>query len=462
MKLLIILVAIFVLFQSVPNSSNVFMRDRVERNSKNHRVLDELKKKLKARFSTDELKNLRSHLEQFDHSKSYESFNRRPKDGNDDPTPVLIEKTGYPSETHIVTTDDGYILEMHRIPHGKDGPHITDEPRPVVFIQHGLLCSSADWVLSDPPKALAFIMSDAGYDVWLGNYRGNTYSRRHEHLDPEEYDYWRFTWDEMGKYDLPAMINRTLDITGQEKLFYIGHSMGTTGFMVMSNMRPEMNEKVELANFLAPVAYMQHARTPLHYLAPFADEVEWILEHLFGMGEFLPSSLLMDILAEIVCDEDAVPALCGSVLFLLCGVDSEKLNMTLLDTIVHHTPAGASSKTLIRYGQEMASKNNYEFCMYDFGKKGNQEHYGQDTPPIYNPEKITAPVACYWSENDWMAAPEDVIKLTSRLPNLYASYDVPFAKWNHLDHLWGIDADTLVYSEVLKNMEQVRIENKYS
>ena len=111
---------------------------------------------------------------------------------------------------------------MHRIPHGKDGPDNTTEPRPVVFIQHGLLCSSADWVLSDPPKALgkfrakknlrnvncarrsvvkydfcflflAFIMSDAGYDVWLGNYRGNTYSRRHEHLDPDEYDYWRFT-----------------------------------------------------------------------------------------------------------------------------------------------------------------------------------------------------------------------------------------------------------------------------
>ena len=44
--------------------------------------------------------------------------------------------------------------------------------------------------------------------------------------------------------------------------------------------------------------------------------------------------------------------------------------------------------------------------MYDFGKKGNQEHYGQDTPPVYNMEKVTAPVACYWSENDWMAAPE--------------------------------------------------------
>ena len=70
---------------------------------------------------------------------------------------VIIEKAGYPVETHIVTTEDGYILTMFRIPYGKDGPGENDEPRPVVFVQHGLLCSSADWVLSDPPKALGNI-----------------------------------------------------------------------------------------------------------------------------------------------------------------------------------------------------------------------------------------------------------------------------------------------------------------
>ena len=73
--------------------------------------------------------------------------------------PVIIEKAGYPVETHIVTTDDGYILTMHRIPYGKDGPDsLNAQPRPVVFVQHGLLCSSADWVLSDPPKALGSIL----------------------------------------------------------------------------------------------------------------------------------------------------------------------------------------------------------------------------------------------------------------------------------------------------------------
>ena len=85
---------------------------------------------------------------------------------------------------------------------------------------------------------------------------------------------------------------------------------------------------------------------------------QWILETLFGIGEFLPSNAFMDALADLLCDEDSVPELCGSVLFLLCGFDSAQLNMTLLDTIVHHTPAGASSKTLVHYAQEMSSRKH--------------------------------------------------------------------------------------------------------
>ena len=77
------------------------------------------------------------------------------------------------------------------------------------------------------------------------------------------------------------------------------------------------------------------------------------------MGEFLPSNLLMDILADLICDENSIPELCGSVLFLLCGFDSDQLNTTLIDTIVHHTPAGASSKTLVHYGQEMSSSKYF-------------------------------------------------------------------------------------------------------
>lgn len=200
-------------------------------------------------------------------------------------------------EIHQVITEDCYILEMHRIPYGKNSPEVPGVRRPAVYLQHGLLCSSADWVMGIPEKSLGrcihgdirvikthldcmvfitgYILADAGYDVWLGNYRGNTYSRGHCTLDPDkDNEFWEFSWDENGKFDIPAMIDKILEETGHEKIHYAGHSMGTTGFMVMANERPEHAEKIIMANLLAPVAYMHHMQSPLHYLSVFLDEIE--------------------------------------------------------------------------------------------------------------------------------------------------------------------------------------------
>ncbi|KFG31844.1 triacylglycerol lipase [Toxoplasma gondii GAB2-2007-GAL-DOM2] len=51
-----------------------------------------------------------------------------------------------------------------------------EEERPLVFLQHGLLESSLNWV-SGGAESLAFLLVENGCDVWLGNNRGNEYVR---------------------------------------------------------------------------------------------------------------------------------------------------------------------------------------------------------------------------------------------------------------------------------------------
>lgn len=62
----------------------------------------------------------------------------------------LIAQYGYTPETHHVTTDDGYILGLHRI------RTVGGQP---VLLMHGILDSSATWVLNGPKSGLG-ISSD--------------------------------------------------------------------------------------------------------------------------------------------------------------------------------------------------------------------------------------------------------------------------------------------------------------
>ena len=63
--------------------------------------------------------------------------------------PEIITKRGYAVEIHSVTTKDGYILELHRIPPSR-GANATR----IVFLQHGLLDSSAAWVINPTNRSL--------------------------------------------------------------------------------------------------------------------------------------------------------------------------------------------------------------------------------------------------------------------------------------------------------------------
>ena len=62
------------------------------------------------------------------------------------------------------------------------------------------------WIINDnegvvPP---AFIAAKAGYDVWLGNSRGTQFTSIHRERARESR--WDFSWEEMGRYDLTAVV----------------------------------------------------------------------------------------------------------------------------------------------------------------------------------------------------------------------------------------------------------------
>lgn len=94
-------------------------------------------------------------------------------------------------ETHEVITEDGYILTLHRIPHGLNNAEVPNKP--VALLMPGLVCSAAYYLISGQKASLGYWMADQGYDVWIANYRGTTKSRRHVSLDPDS-DKSKF-WD---------------------------------------------------------------------------------------------------------------------------------------------------------------------------------------------------------------------------------------------------------------------------
>lgn len=127
-------------------------------------------------------------------------------------------------------------------------------------------------MVTGPKQGLAFILADAGYDVWMGNARGNTHSRKHLYLSPKKKQFWQFSWHEIGQIDLPTMINFALGKTGESRLHYIGHSQGTTSFFVMGALDNgrTMMPKIKSMQALAPVAFMSNCKSPfVRAFSPF-------------------------------------------------------------------------------------------------------------------------------------------------------------------------------------------------
>ena len=103
----------------------------------------------------------------------------------------------------------------------------------MALLQHGILDSADAFIMHSVDKAPAFQLVHDGYDVWLGNTRGNKYSHSNTHLNPfwNAKDFFDFSFPEMGTFDLAhteAIIEYIRSETGVDKISYVAHSQGTT------------------------------------------------------------------------------------------------------------------------------------------------------------------------------------------------------------------------------------------
>ncbi|CAH0386150.1 unnamed protein product [Bemisia tabaci] len=360
-------------------------------------------------------------------------------------TAQLIDHWGYQRETYYLTTSDGYILTVNRIVK-------ADSKLPPVIIQHGLFYNSDLFVLRGPKKDLPFILSDMGYDVWLPDLRGNTYSRNHTTLTPEQPLFWNFSFHEMGVIDTAEIIDFILAKTGQPSLIHIGHSMGTTVFYILGAVRPEYNERVRIHISLAPVCYLKHMKlNPL--LRPFAQNAQTILKlaRTAGMFELLPRVPEFSKMLYTSIQKPNIQKLFLQAFFGLLGSDYDHVNKTHVPTFVSHCPASSSVKTLQHFAQILLRD---EFAWYSYGPEKNLQRYGSEVSPLYNLSAITTKISFHYSYNDYASHPTDVLRLAKIVPNVVGMYPIRFKQFNHVDYLWATDSRKLFMDDIITMIQK--------
>lgn len=235
---------------------------------------------------------------------------------------ALIQRDGYTGEAHDVETEDGYILKIHRVL-----PRSGSLKSHPVFLMHGLFATSADFIITGPEVALAYLLADNGYDTWLGNNRGSKFSMN-ANESHDEREYWDFSWHEIGYYDLACMIDHVLLQTQAHQVFFVAHSQGATSLLVLLSIRPEYNEKIIQGHLMAPAVFLGH--TPHPFLRPLAEELE---SGLLDDYKYLDLAKIWEYggsFADYLCDDNQTSIYCTVVLWWIFGANKNGVEVDIV------------------------------------------------------------------------------------------------------------------------------------
>ena len=276
------------------------------------------------------------------------------------------------------------------------------------------------------------------YDIWIGNSRGNIYSFSHVDMvnhNPNNYSsaFWDFSWDELGKYDLPATLDFIKGKTGFPKIKYVCHSQGCTMLFALAFERPDyINENIDLVSAFAPAVhayYQVSVGVDLFRLAHFGENfIGGGLKNLFAQSAYQQIS---EYVARVAPNVWML-----AINFLAGWTDKFHIDTKRLHVLAAHEPGGSS---IFAYNHFVQGVYNSTVQWYDFGREGNIRKYGQPTPPVYNVanlKKLNVRWYFVYGEKDSMVAPKGMRRLFSEMREGYYEEQMMMDA-NHLDVCWS-------------------------
>ena len=95
-------------------------------------------------------------------------------------------------------------------------------------------------------KLQIFNMVDFGFDVWTCAFRGPEYNQGHVSLSPTSYEYWDFSLNEQGLYDMPAAVDYIHKQGNGQKIYMFTSSVAASiMWIALENDQDFYAERVE-------------------------------------------------------------------------------------------------------------------------------------------------------------------------------------------------------------------------
>eukprot|EP00747_Dinoflagellata_sp_TGD_P081390 gnl/TRDRNA2_/TRDRNA2_161283_c1_seq3.p1 gnl/TRDRNA2_/TRDRNA2_161283_c1~~gnl/TRDRNA2_/TRDRNA2_161283_c1_seq3.p1 ORF type:complete len:448 (+),score=45.98 gnl/TRDRNA2_/TRDRNA2_161283_c1_seq3:73-1416(+) len=342
-----------------------------------------------------------------------------------------------PFETHNITTSRGYHLCNHRLPNEGGKP---------VFLMHPTGASSATWFLPRRQSVPA-ILHDHGYDVWLGNLRGNYYSQGHRSLSMSDPDFWDWTIIDAGAEDLPEILEYILMVTKHSSISYVGSSIGTTmlwGALARPESSSYVNPIINLNVAFAPVLcgfavpgllkYMRH--DTLLEMAAGQSEGPHNMNTQQKVKAGLRKQTFEEHWLEKLFNTTTMSHLVESAVGYIAGhiAGTSDLDLTC-ETACFWDFAGAedglSSKMYVHAAQQL--RYNTTMHEYDYGELGNLVAYSQPTAPIVNLSNARVPTALFFAKNDQIIGdPRNFEIVRKSLANSPIVWDKVYSGYSHV------------------------------